>query len=102
MIDVRPSDGSSYIRSSTEPFDQEMRLDEKRVIGWLKHFGLVTSQKQWNHTHVSGHGDGTQIKEVIDGAKSKKVVPIHTVNEKYHKKWHRDVKTIKLNGTIEL
>ncbi|WP_158385661.1 hypothetical protein [Candidatus Nitrososphaera evergladensis] len=55
-------EGSSYIRSSTEPFDQEMRLDEKRVKLWLQHFSLLTLKKQWNHTHVSGHGDGTQIK----------------------------------------
>lgn len=102
LIDVRPEEGSSYIRSSTEPFDQEMRLDESRVSNWLEHFGLITSKKQWNHTHVSGHGDGTQIKQVIEGTKSKKLVPIHTVNEKYHKKWHKDVIKVKTNGYIEL
>lgn len=51
LIDVRPAeDGSSYIRSSTEPFDQEMRLDESRVSNWLEHFSFITSKKQWNHT----------------------------------------------------
>ena len=31
LIDIRPDENSSYIRSSTEPFDDEMILDEMRV-----------------------------------------------------------------------
>lgn len=103
LVDIRPSDGSNYIRSSTEPFDEEMRLDEQRVKRWLSHFGLISSEGQWNHSHVSGHGDGNQIKHVIEGAKSKTLVPIHTVNESYHQKWHHNV--IRLDstgGSIEL
>lgn len=102
LIDVMPTEGSRYIRSSTEPFDQEMRLDEKRVKLWLAHFGLLSSNKQWNHTHVSGHGDGNQIKQVIEGAKSKTLIPIHTVHEKYHKKWHTNVRKVALNKALEL
>ncbi len=102
LIDVRPDEGSSYIRSSTEPFDSEMIFDEKRVKRWLEHFGLITKEGQWNLTHVSGHGSGDQIKEIIDGSKAKTLVPIHTIHEEYHEKWHNNVKRVEVNNSLEL
>lgn len=102
LIDVRPNEGSSYIRSSTEPFDDEMVFDDLRVKRWLVHFGLLSKENQWNHTHVSGHGSGDQIKEVIEGSKSKTLVPIHTEHEEYHEKWHKNVMRVEPNGSLEL
>lgn len=102
LIDIMPKENSSYIRSSTEPFDDDMRLDEVRVKNWLAHFGLIQKERQWNHTHVSGHGSGDQIKKIIDGCKSKQLIPIHTEHEEYHKKWHNNVTEVKLNGSIYL
>lgn len=100
LIDVRPGENSSYIRSTTEPFDDEMRLDEIRVKKWLVHFGLLDSVSQWHHIHVSGHGSGDQIKRIIDGAKAKRLIPIHTEHEEYHKMWHPRVQEARLNETI--
>jgi ribonuclease J len=102
LIDVRPRENSAYIRSSTEPFDDEMELDQRRVKRWLVHFGLLRKEEEWNHIHVSGHGSGDQIKKVIDGSKSKTLIPIHTEHEEYHKKWHPNVKEILLNDSISL
>ena len=48
LIDVRPKENSAYIRSSTEPFDDEMELDQKRVKRWLVHFGLLKKEEDWN------------------------------------------------------
>lgn len=73
------------VRSSTEPFDDEMELDQQRVKRWLMHFGLLKENLQWNHIHVSGHGSGDQIKKVIEGSTAKTLVPIHTEHEEYHK-----------------
>jgi ribonuclease J len=100
LIDVRPKENSNYIRSSTEPFDDEMELDQRRVKRWLLHFGLITKDSQWNHIHVSGHGSGDQIKKVIEETKSKTLIPIHTEHEEYHKKWHPQVKEVQLNSSI--
>ena len=102
LIDVRPTEGSSYIRSSTEPFDDEMVLDHIRVKRWLIHFGLLSKDEHWNLTHVSGHGSGDQIKEVIEGTKAKTLVPIHTEHEEYHEKWHDNVKRMEPSGSLEL
>jgi len=102
LIDVRPIEGSSYIRSQTEPFDDEMEFKEERVKRWIVHFGLIASERDWNHTHVSGHGSGDQIKKVIEGSKPKQLVPIHTEHEEYHQKWHRNVISVEQNGCLPL
>ena len=48
----------------TEPFDLEMEFKQKRIENWFTRFGLITSSKKWHQVHVSGHGDGEQIKKV--------------------------------------
>jgi len=102
LIDIRPLENSSYIRSTTEPFDDEMKLDQDRVKRWLIHFGLIKNESEWNHIHVSGHGSGDQIRNVIEGSKSKTLVPIHTEHEEYHKKWHNNVTEVSLNQSINI
>jgi ribonuclease J len=102
LIDVRPKEDSVYIRSSTEPFDDDMRLDQERVKRWLLHFGLINREEEWNHIHVSGHGSGDQIKRIIEGSHSKLLVPVHTEHEEFHKKWHNNVKEVQLNDSILL
>ena len=102
LIDIRPERSSVYIRSSTEPFDDDMRLDQERVKRWLLHFGLIKKEEEWNHIHVSGHGSGDQIKKIIEGSNSKLLVPVHTEHEEYHKKWHNNVKEVQLNDSLLL
>jgi len=102
LIDVKPKEGSSYIRSLTEPFDEEMELKEEQIKNWFEHFGLLSKERDWHQIHVSGHGDGLQIKKVIDGAKSKKLIPIHTQQEEYHKKWHDNVTSVEQHGSFSL
>jgi len=100
LLDIRPRPNSSYIRSSTEPFDDEMRLDEVRVKNWLIHFGLIQKETQWNRAHVSGHGSGDQIRKIIETTESKELIPIHTEHEEYHKKWHKRVKEVTQNESV--
>lgn len=104
LIDIKPKEGSSYVRSLTEPFDLEMEFKQKRIENWFTRFGLISSEKHWHQIHVSGHGDGEQIKNVIDGANAKKLIPIHTEpgNEEYHKKWHKNVETVNQNDSVRV
>ena len=102
LIDVKPKENSSYIRSSTEPFDDEMELDQQRVRDWLFHFGLLNSDLEWNHIHVSGHGSRDQLGRIIRESKSRSVIPIHTQNEEYYLQFHNNVKRVELNGSIEI
>lgn len=82
LIDVRPKEGSNYIRSLVEPFSEDMELDEKRVNNWMKHFGLYPMHQ----IHASGHAPGTEIKRMINEMKPKKVIPVHTEHPMEFKK----------------
>lgn len=100
LIDVRPRHGSSYVRSSTEPFDAEMVLDHERIKRWLAHFGLLQKEKDWVVTHVSGHGSKDQIKHVVQNTNSKNVIPIHTEHGEYFKHWHNSVRIVSPDESI--
>ena len=102
LIDINPDEGSNYIRSLTEPFDLEMEFKEKRIKNWFTRFGLISSEKEWHQVHVSGHGDGEQIKKVIDGAKAKKLIPIHTEHEEHFDSLHHNVQKVTLNGSLTI
>ncbi len=104
LIDIRPKEGSSYVRSLTEPFDTEMELKQQRIKNWFARFGLISAEKKWHQIHVSGHGDGEQIKKIIEGANAKKIIPIHTElgNEVYHRMWHQNVESVNQNDSVKI
>jgi ribonuclease J len=58
----------------TEPFNDEMEIDFRRVENWLKHFGLYPMHMM----HVSGHGSGEEILGMIREIAPQKLYPIHT------------------------
>lgn len=73
LIDIKPENGL-YIHSLTEPFNEEMEIDFRRVQNWLKHFDLLPI-----HTmHVSGHANGEELLAMIKEIKPEKLYPIHT------------------------
>jgi len=74
LINIRPDKGSCYIRSVTEPFDDEGEIELIRVENWLKHFGLFP----YEQIHASGHASGPEIKKLIEDINPKLVFPIHT------------------------
>ena len=102
LIDVRPKENSSYIRSSTEPFNDEMKLDQDRVKRWLAHFGLISNDGAWNMFHVSGHGSGDQIKRIVEGSNPKTLVPIHTEHEDRFDAFNVNVRKVRLGETVAI
>ncbi|MEM4316462.1 MAG: hypothetical protein QXQ68_00185 [Candidatus Nitrosocaldaceae archaeon] len=42
MIDIKPSNGSCYIYSSSEPFNEESEIEFNRFINWLDHFTNIS------------------------------------------------------------
>jgi ribonuclease J len=99
LIDVLPKAGSTYIRSTTEPYDDEQELNEQNIRNWTDHFGLKWSGER---LHVSGHGDQSQIGRLVQETRAGFVVPIHTEHEELFQQWHGDVRTVGLNDTIEV
>ena len=74
LINIRPHPGSCYIRSVTEPFDEEMAIEKERVDNWLNHFGLYP----YVQAHASGHASGPEIKRLIEEIGPGTVFPVHT------------------------
>jgi len=73
LIDIKPENGL-YIHSLTEPFNEEMEIDFRRVENWLKHFNLLPIHKM----HVSGHGSSEEILNMVREINPEKLYPIHT------------------------
>lgn len=77
LIDIKPS-GAVYIKSSTEPFDDEMEINEGKVANWLNLFKIRYVKEGF---HASGHAKGEEILEMIREVSPEKVYPIHTQHQ---------------------
>jgi len=93
LIDIKPVEGSVYIKSVCEPFDAEMEIDWERIENWIKHFGMDVSS-----THVSGHASGLQLKEFVEQVSPRTIIPIHTENAKAYEKWSKGVHILEGTG----
>ncbi len=72
LTDIQPKD-AIWIKSSCEPFCEEMELDEERKKNWLKHFNI-----QEFFAHASGHASGNEIRNMIKEINPQVVIPVHT------------------------
>ena len=98
LINIKPVEGSVYIKSVCEPFDAEMEMDWERVMNWINHFGIAV-----NSTHVSGHASGPQLKEFVTTVKPKVLIPVHTENATAFASYCNNVKLLKqLGETVTL
>jgi ribonuclease J len=82
LIDLQPPPGSRYIRSVTEPFNEEMEIDKWRADNWLKLFGLYP----YKQAHASGHASGPELWKAIAQMAPRSVVPIHTEHHELFEK----------------
>jgi ribonuclease J len=64
-----------YIKSSTEPFDDQMEINEAKVKNWLSLFDLPLVKEGF---HASGHANGTEILNMIRDINPEKLYPVHT------------------------
>jgi ribonuclease J len=72
LIDIKP-ENAVWIKSSCDPFCDEMELDEERKKHWLKHFNI----KEYS-THASGHASGEEIREMIRTINPTHLITVHT------------------------
>lgn len=84
LIDIAPPPKSAYISASTEPFSEEMEIDERRLNNWLRHFNLLGEGENVTHIHASGHASGSELIEMIEEIGPKVVVPVHVEEKNLH------------------
>jgi ribonuclease J len=88
LIDIRPSGGGLYIYSSSEAFNEEQKVDIKRLRQWIDHFGLLpagvpdveTGKPADNEQgfHSSGHASAPELRELVNTINPRVVIPVHT------------------------
>jgi len=91
LLDLRPAAGSSFILSSSEPFNEEMEIEYDKFVNWLDHFGLPMY-----HIHCSGHIMPSEIKQVIKEVLPKTLFPIHTEHPELFGKFVSDLTKVTL------
>jgi len=91
LISLKPAEGSCYIRSSTEPHDEEDEIDLERVHAWLRLFGLYPYER----IHASGHLNGKEIEWLVREVSPQVLIPIHTEKpEAFEGMAHEDIRII--------
>lgn len=77
---------TKYIRASTEPFNDEMVIDEIKFMRWLDTFNVKydwenrNCVKVFTRRHISGHASQNELKELIQKINPEKIFPIHTTH----------------------
>jgi ribonuclease J len=85
LIDIKPKN-AIYIKSKTEPFNEEMELDVKREKNWLNHFGIECKKG----CHASGHASGPEILDMLREIAPESIYPIHTEHQDMFKVLEED------------
>jgi ribonuclease J len=88
LTDIQP-ETAIWIKSSCEPFSEEMELDEERKRNWLEHFGIDEY-----FAHASGHASGTELKAIIKEINPERVYPVHTEHAEMFKDFSKNVTII--------
>ena len=88
LIDIRPSAGSHFIHSMSEPYSEE-DIQDQVMHNWLDHFKM-----RFHQLHASGHLSRHQLASLIDTIKPSKIYPIHTENQQLFRKSCNNVQAI--------
>ncbi len=93
MIDLRPTKGSPFVHSMSEPFSED-DVDDRVMHNWLDHFGL-----RFHQMHASGHASGAELDAIVRRVRAAKVYPVHTEAPEAFRSEGVDVVLPELNAT---
>jgi ribonuclease J len=80
LIDIKPEPGSLFIRSKSEPFEED-DVQEEVLMNWIDWFKL-----DFHQAHASGHASRKDIFAIIEEISPKMVIPVHTQHAaEFHK-----------------
>jgi ribonuclease J len=86
LIPEKQPHRTKYIRASTEPFNDEMKIDQQKFVNWLDHFNVEyehdiddKGNKVFQTRHVSGHLSKPEIVELVRLLDPKTIIPVHTM-----------------------
>jgi ribonuclease J len=96
LIDVGPQPHSLFIRSKSEPFEED-DVQEQVLQNWMDRFQL-----DFDSAHASGHASMQEIITIVDEIAPKVVIPVHTEHPTLFKKAEPKVLLPKARQAIAL
>ena len=73
LIDMDLAPGARYIHSSSEPYNEEQMLSQRRLDAWIAKFGMQKFQ-----SHCSGHARGGDLLDAVGEIGARSIYPVHT------------------------
>ncbi len=104
LMDIKP-DGGLFLYSSTEAFNEDMRLDVQVLLNWLYRYNFDVVGLSINGSavgaqhgfHASGHASPEDIIDLVQTISPEFVIPVHTENPKWFLSNFENAKVLK-NG----
>ncbi len=96
LIDVKPRPGSLFIRSMSEPFEED-DVQEDVLKAWIASFRL-----DFHQAHASGHANMNEIFSMVRAVAPKRLIPIHTEHPELFSRCWRSVTYPQARKCIEL
>jgi len=72
LIDIKPAAHSLFIRSKSEPFEED-DVQEEVLQNWMRAFNL-----DFRDAHASGHASMSEVFDIVRRIAPRRVIPIHT------------------------
>lgn len=95
LVSIDPP-GGIWIHSTSEAFDEEGRVNWRRLKDWLEHFGVQlvgdyelakAGDPAHRGFHASGHVSGTELAELVALIRPGMLVPVHTERPEWFKRF---------------
>jgi ribonuclease J len=96
LVEIDPPAGGVWIHSTSEAFDEEGRVNWRRLQQWLAHFG-VRLVGDWERArdgdpehaglHASGHVSGSELAALVELIRPDLVVPVHTEQPEWFRRF---------------
>jgi len=96
LIDIRPVRGSLFIRSKSEPFEED-DVEEEVLNNWLDWFKL-----DFHQVHASGHASMEEIFSIVKRIAPKVVIPVHTEHPELFSRAARAVRCPEARKCMEI
>lgn len=98
LLDILP-EGGTYIFSSSEAFNEEMKIDQQKIENWLKYFhieirGNLVEKREESPFHASGHIHKDGLYELITKSHPEILIPIHTEKREFFREFNNFCKVI--------
>jgi len=96
LIDIAPVPGSLFIRSQSEPFEED-DVQEEILRNWIDHFRL-----DFHQAHASGHANMSEVFSIVREISPKVVIPVHTEHPEFFTRCSQHVRQPEARKCMEI